>query len=66
VVVTKGCYTLVMVIVTSLNAHPNAAGSPSIGVIDPAVRRPGRVSVDSIGHTTRKDGISNVVFKFVV
>ena len=49
-VVTKCCYTGVMVIVTRLYTHPNTAGSRSIGVVDPAIRRPGRVSVDGVGH----------------
>jgi len=61
VVVTKRCNTGVMVIVTRLDTHPNTAGSRSIGVIDPAIRRPSWVSVDGVGHCTRKDGVTEVI-----
>jgi hypothetical protein len=66
VIVTKCSNTDVVIVATGLKTLPNAAGSRPISVVDPAVRRPSRVSVDSVGHTTRKHRISNVVFKFVV
>jgi len=61
VVVAKCRHAGVMVVVARLDTHPNTAGSRSIGVVDPAIRRPGRVSVDGVGHCTRKDGVTEVI-----